>query len=126
MINMSILIINGPNLNLLGRREPVFYGSDSFDEVLAALKSEFGQADLKYRQSNSESELIEWIHGASNEGVKGVVLNPAAFTHTSIALADAVSAIEIPVVEVHISNVYQRKCALSTAAKCEGPRLKKK
>jgi len=103
------LIINGPNLNLLGKREPVLYGSQDFSEVLQGLKTDFSEIEISYFQSNDESELIGALHGASAKGVAGVVLNPAAFTHTSIALADAVAAIDIPVVEVHISNVYARE-----------------
>lgn len=105
----NILVINGPNLNLLGKREPVLYGSQDFSEVLDGLKSQFPKIQISYFQSNNESELIEALHAAANDGVEGVVLNPAAFTHTSIALADAVAAIEIPVIEIHISNVYGRE-----------------
>lgn len=106
---MSILIINGPNLNLLGKREPALYGSASFEEVLSAIQNEFPAADVAYHQCNIEGEIIDLLHGAAEKGVKGIVLNPAAFTHTSIAIADAVAAIDVPVVEVHISNVYNRE-----------------
>lgn len=103
------LIINGPNLNLLGKREPVLYGSQDFSEVLQGLKSDFSEIEISYFQSNDESGLIDALHNAFADGVAGVVLNPAAFTHTSISLADAVAAIAIPVVEVHISNVFARE-----------------
>lgn len=106
---MSILIINGPNLNLLGKREPALYGSESFSEVLSAIQDEFPATDVAYHQCNTEGEIIDLLHGAAEKGVKGIVLNPAAFTHTSIAIADAVAAIDVPVVEVHISNVYNRE-----------------
>lgn len=105
----NILVINGPNLNLLGKREPVLYGSQDFSEVLNELKADFEDSDISYFQSNSETELIRALHAAADSGVEGIVLNPAAFTHTSLALADAVAAINIPVVEVHISNVLSRE-----------------
>ncbi len=101
-------LINGPNLNLLGKREPVLYGSEDFSTIIERLRAAYADCELTYFQSNSEKELIEALHNSSAEGVAGIVLNPAAFTHTSIALADAVAAIDIPVIEVHISNVYAR------------------
>ncbi|NEN24479.1 type II 3-dehydroquinate dehydratase [Cryomorpha ignava] len=105
----NILVINGPNLNLLGKREPVLYGSQDFSEVLDELKSDFPDCTISYFQSNNESELINALHAAADSGIEGAVFNPAAFTHTSIALADAVAAIDLPVVEVHISNIYGRE-----------------
>jgi len=105
----NLLIINGPNLNLLGKREPVLYGSETFDGVIENIRSIYPQSSIAYFQSNDESALIEALHDASANGVDGIVLNPAAYTHTSIAIADAVAAIDIPVVEVHISNVYGRE-----------------
>lgn len=105
----NLLIINGPNLNLLGKREPVLYGSESFSEVLDNIRTIYPKSVITYFQSNDESDLIKALHEASANGVEGVVLNPAAYTHTSIALADAVAAIDIPVVEVHISNVFARE-----------------
>ena len=105
----NLLIINGPNLNLLGKREPVLYGSESFSDVLDNMRSIYPKCSITYFQSNDEAELIQALHDASAHGVEGVVLNPAAYTHTSIALADAVAAIGIPVVEVHISNVFARE-----------------
>ena len=105
----NILVINGPNLNLLGKREPVLYGSQDFSEVLNELKSDFPDCIISYFQSNNESELIRTLHAAADSGIEGVVLNPATFTHSSIALADAVAAIDLPVVEIHISNVYGRE-----------------
>ena len=107
---LKILILNGPNLNLLGRREPEIYGEDTFEDFLLHLKGKFVDADveLEYYQSNHEGELLDKLHevGFSYDGI---VLNAGAFTHTSIALADAVSAIKSPVVEVHISNVHKRE-----------------
>lgn len=105
---MKIHIINGPNLNMLGLREPEIYGKTSFKDFFSELQFQFRDVELSYFQSNIEGELISEIHEANNN-VDGIVLNAAAYTHTSIALADAVKILEIPVVEVHISNVYARE-----------------
>lgn len=105
---MKIVIINGPNLNLLGHREPEIYGAESFQTYLESLKREFESVELTYFQSNHEGDLVTQIQNAQNEA-DAVVLNAAAYTHTSIAIADAVQAITIPVVEVHISNIFQRE-----------------
>ena len=106
----KILIMNGPNLNLLGRREPTVYGSRGFDDYLEELRRRYeGRAQLDFFQSNSEGALIDRLHEAGFGEVDGIVLNAGAYTHTSIALADAIRAIEVPVVEVHISNVHQRE-----------------
>ena len=105
---MKIAIINGPNLNLLGKREPEVYGHLSFEEYFEQLKISFPEVELHYYQNNSEGELINYLHelGFSFDGI---ILNAGAFTHTSIALADAIAAITTPVIEVHISNVYARE-----------------
>lgn len=105
---MEIIIINGPNLNLLGKREPEIYGEDSFEDFFLHLRGQFHEINLHYFQSNSEGALIDKLHelGFSYDGI---ILNAGAYTHTSIALADAVAAIETPVIEVHISNVYKRE-----------------
>ncbi|QDA62227.1 type II 3-dehydroquinate dehydratase [Hymenobacter jejuensis] len=105
---MHILIINGPNLNLLGRREPGIYGTRSFEDYLPELREAFPNLELEYFQSNHEGELIDKLHEA---GFKhhGIVLNAGAYTHTSIALADAIAAINSPVVEVHLSNLAARE-----------------
>ena len=105
---MRILILNGPNLNLLGRREPGIYGSGSFEDYYAKLKEIYPQVDFDYYQSNIEGELIDKLHevGFSYDGV---VFNAGAYTHTSVALQDAIRAIDTPVIEVHISNVHQRE-----------------
>ncbi len=105
---MKILIINGPNLNLLGKREPDVYGSVSFEEYLEELKKRFPKVELEYFQSNHEGELIDKLHYVGFS-YNGIVLNAGAFTHTSIAIADAIKGINAPVVEVHISNVHQRE-----------------
>lgn len=107
---LDILIINGPNLNLLGKRQPEIYGEDTFEDFLLHLKGQFVDSDvtLDYFQSNHEGELLDKLHevGFSHDGI---ILNAGAYTHTSVALADAVAAISTPVIEVHISNVYQRE-----------------
>tara|TARA_B110000091_G_scaffold116575_1_gene125734 strand:+ start:2720 stop:3133 length:414 start_codon:yes stop_codon:yes gene_type:complete len=105
---MKLLILNGPNLNLLGKREPTIYGSATFEAYLKVLKAKYFQIELHYFQSNIEGELIEKLHevGFSYEGI---VLNAAAYTHTSVGIGDAVKGIETPVVEVHISNVHARE-----------------
>ena len=106
----KILILNGPNLNLLGRREPTVYGHRSFYDFLDELRQHMeGRAELTYFQSNSEGALIDRLHEAGFGEVDGIVFNAGAYTHTSIALADAIRGIETPVVEVHISNVHQRE-----------------
>lgn len=105
---MNILIINGPNLNLLGKREPTIYGSDTFEDYFRKIQEEFGQIDLEYFQSNHEGEIIDKLHG-KGFNIDGIVLNAGAYTHTSLAIADAIAAIESPVVEVHISNVFKRE-----------------
>ncbi len=103
-----IQIINGPNLNLLGKREPSVYGNQSFEAYLTSLQQQYPQITLSYFQSNHEGELIDKIHEVGFE-VDGIIFNAGAFTHTSVALADAIRAINSPVVEVHISNVFQRE-----------------
>jgi 3-dehydroquinate dehydratase-2 len=102
----SVLIINGPNLNLLGTREPLLYGSQSFDDFLVEMKKEYPEASVDYIQKNTEGEIVEAIQSGSE--FDAVILNPAAFSHTSLAIADAVAAIETPVYEVHISNIFAR------------------
>ncbi len=106
---MNITIINGPNLNLLGIREPGIYGSKSFDSYLQRLREEFPDITIDYFQSNHEGAIIDRLHADGFGKADGVVLNAGAYTHTSLAIADAISAITIPVVEVHISNVHARE-----------------
>jgi 3-dehydroquinate dehydratase-2 len=105
----KLIIINGPNLNLLGKREPLLYGNESFESYLSSLKQEFDHLELGSVQSNSEEELIHAIHTAEEKGYEGIILNPGAFTHTSIAVGDAVAGVDTPVIEVHISNLAQRE-----------------
>ncbi|MGY6741972.1 MAG: type II 3-dehydroquinate dehydratase [Cecembia sp.] len=105
---MKIIIINGPNLNLLGKREPEIYGSTSFEDFFKELQAKFPEIDLSYYQSNVEGELINKIHevGFSYDAV---LLNAGGYTHTSVAISDAIAGIKTPVLEVHISNIYKRE-----------------
>lgn len=105
---MKIQIINGPNLNMLGKREPEIYGSQSFETYLAALRKQFAGVQLDFYQSNIEGELIDKMQEVSIE-YDGIVLNAGAYTHTSIALQDCIRSLACPVIEVHISNVYKRE-----------------
>lgn len=119
---MTIQIINGPNLNLLGVREPSVYGSTSFDNFLPRLRACFPDVQIDYFQSNIEGELIDKLQAVGFQ-CDGIVLNAGAYTHTSIALADCIRAISAPVVEVHISNVHQREAfrhQSMIAAACRG------
>lgn len=104
----KLIIINGPNLNLLGKREPEIYGNLSFTEFLDELKSKYTSVHIEYYQSNVEGELINKLHDVGFS-YDGIILNAAAYTHTSIGIGDAVKAIESPVVEVHISNTFSRE-----------------
>lgn len=107
----SILVLHGPNLNLLGTREPATYGRDTLEQINERLHQRAEQAGhhLLALQSNAEYELVERIQGAASEGIDFIILNPAAFTHTSVALRDALLATAIPFIEVHLSNVYKRE-----------------
>jgi 3-dehydroquinate dehydratase-2 len=119
---LHLAIVNGPNLNLLGSREPQVYGNVSFEHFFEQLTARYPDVKLTYYQSNVEGELISYLHSCM-EKVSGIILNAGAYTHTSIALADAISGINIPVVEVHISNVLAREDYRKTSyisAKCVG------
>ena len=107
----DLLVINGPNLNLLGTREPEHYGSDTLDSINNRLSKIAGEHDLSIDnvQSNAEAELIEAVHKAVENKVRFIIINPAAFTHTSVALRDALSGVDIPFIEVHLSNVHARE-----------------
>lgn len=106
---MKIQIINGPNLNLLGKREPGIYGKDTFETYLENLRHRYPDDEIRYYQSNVEGELVDKIHEVGFGAVDGIVLNAGAYTHTSIALLDALKAVETPAIEVHISNIHQRE-----------------
>lgn len=107
----TILVLNGPNLNLLGTREPEIYGATTLEDINQRLSAQAMEAGhhLQTLQSNAEYELIDRIHDARKEGVNFIIINPAAFTHTSVALRDALLGVNIPFVEVHISNIHQRE-----------------
>ncbi|EHQ29284.1 type II 3-dehydroquinate dehydratase [Mucilaginibacter paludis] len=119
---MKIQIINGPNLNLLGVREKSIYGSSDFESYLAELRQRYPHVEIEYFQSNVEGELINKLHEVGFS-YQGIVINAAAYTHTSIAIADAIAAINVPVIEVHISNVHKRekfRHVSMIAANCKG------
>ncbi len=120
---MKILVINGPNLNLLGRREKEVYGDITLDEINEGLRRQFPKIDFHFFQSNTEGEIIDELHTAIDSDYVGVVINPGAFSHTSIAIRDAIATINRPVVEVHLSNLYKReefRRHSLTAAVCTG------
>lgn len=106
----AILVLNGPNLNLLGTREPDIYGADTLDDIAARLTERGKELDLlvELRQSNHEGHLVDWLHESQDRGIKAILLNAGALTHTSIALYDAIRAIAVPVIEVHLSNPLAR------------------
>ncbi|HEX8223118.1 MAG TPA: type II 3-dehydroquinate dehydratase [Allosphingosinicella sp.] len=120
----TIYVLNGPNLNLLGTREPEIYGADTLDDIAGQLEDrarELG-VEVEIRQSNHEGHLIDWLHEAQAEGARAVILNAAGFTHSSVALLDAVRAIATPVIEVHLSNPqaresFRRRSLIASAAK---------
>jgi 3-dehydroquinate dehydratase-2 len=109
---MSVLIINGPNLNLLGTREPEVYGSTTLEQIKSITISRLQSAKLEaeFVQSNAEHEIVDWIQAAGRDGkVKFIIINPAAFTHTSVAIRDALAAVDIPYIEIHLSNPHTRE-----------------
>jgi 3-dehydroquinate dehydratase-2 len=112
-----VLIINGPNLNLLGKREPQIYGSQTMDDVLARVRAANPGVEIEYFQSNHEGAIIDELHrvGYDAKAYRGIAFNAGAYTHTSLAIADAISAIPVPVVELHISNVHSRESVRHTS-----------
>ena len=107
----KLLVLNGPNLNLLGSREPEIYGYDTLDDINERLRARASEAghEIEFLQSNAEHEMIEAVHQAKRTGIGCIVINPGAFTHTSIALRDALLGVEIPFIEIHLSNVHARE-----------------
>ncbi len=106
---MKIAIVNGPNLNLLGSREPDIYGHESFETYLAKLKDEFTDVEIEYVQSNVEGELVTQLQKLAASKVEGILINAGAYTHTSVAIADTIAAIAVPCIEIHISNIFKRE-----------------
>ncbi len=104
-----IYVLNGPNLNRLGKREPEIYGRTTLAEVEAMCRAAAGSTPVEFRQTNSETQLIDWIHEAIDSGAAGIVINPAAYTFTSIAVLDALKMFPAPIVELHISNIHRRE-----------------
>lgn len=104
-----LFILNGPNLNRLGKREPEIYGRTTLKEVEAMCRKAAGKRPVRFHQSNAESELIGWIHEATDTGAAGIIINPAAFTFTSIAILDALKMFNGPIIELHISNIHRRE-----------------
>lgn len=120
---MKILILNGPNLNLLGKREPEIYGTTTFEDYFKELCGKFPNIEFQYYQSNVEGFLIDKLHEVGFGAVEGIIFNAGAYTHTSLALADAIASIQVPVIEVHLSNIFAREPIRHhsfLAAKCVG------
>jgi 3-dehydroquinate dehydratase-2 len=107
----TVYVLNGPNLNLLGTREPKTYGHATLDDVekLCRETAKRHRLVIEFRQSNHEGEIVDWVHAAAAEKAAGIIINAAAYTHTSVAVRDAVAAVELPVIEVHISNIFARE-----------------
>ena len=119
---MKLLILNGPNLNRLGKREPGIYGAETLEDLERKLDDFALQhsAELTFFQSNLEGALIDKIHEAEDDGLDGIIFNPGAFTHYSIALRDAVASVDVPVIEVHISNIHSREAVQTDVRHCTG------
>ncbi|ETI64617.1 3-dehydroquinate dehydratase [Sphingobium sp. C100] len=107
----KIYVLNGPNLNLLGTREPEIYGYDTLDDIAGRMEDAANRAhvEIDFRQSNHEGHLIDWVHEAHQEGAHAIIMNPGGLTHTSVALHDAIKAVSVPVIEIHLSNPHARE-----------------
>lgn len=119
---MKIYILNGPNLNLTGKREPEIYGRENFEDMMQIWKQQFSEVELHYAQSNVEGEIIDMLQAVPSQA-QGVILNPGGYSHTSVAIADAIKSMEVPVVEVHMSNIAAReefRRHSLTGAACKG------
>ena len=108
-MTQTIYVLNGPNLNRLGKREPEIYGHTTLAEVETMCRDAAGDTPVRFHQSNAESQIIDWIHEATDEGAAGIIINPAAFTFTSIAILDALKMFPGPIIELHISNIHRRE-----------------
>jgi len=108
-MSKPLYVLNGPNLNRLGTREPHIYGTTTLKDVEAMCRAEAGAQPIEFRQTNSETQLIEWVHEAIDSGVAGIIINPAAYTFTSLALFDALKMFPGPIIELHISNIHKRE-----------------
>ncbi len=120
---MKILVINGPNLNLLGKREKTFYGELTLEEIENIIKNNFPEDDFEFVQSNSEGEIIDKLHNCEEENFEGVIINPGGYAHTSVAIRDALEILKILKIEVHLSNLSKRedfRQTLITASACDG------
>ncbi len=120
---IRIVVLNGPNLDRLGRREPEVYGTSSLADVEAGVREAFPEVEFAFFQSHAEGALVDALHAADDAGAAGVVLNPAGYAHTSVAIRDAIAAVDVPVVEVHLSNVHAREAfrhTLLTGGACAG------
>jgi 3-dehydroquinate dehydratase-2 len=120
---VKIFILNGPNLNKTGKRDPLLYGTETFEKIMDGLRPQFPELELEYRQSNSEGEMINWLQDAEEQGFHGIIINPGAYSHYSLALADALLDLTIPRIEVHLSNIHSREDFRRhsvTASSCQG------
>jgi len=108
---INVLILNGPNLNLLGQREPEVYGNQTLEDIQnrCAIRAKLLNCSLDFRQSNYEGELVDWIQASANNNINGLIINAGAYTHTSIAILDALRSLDVPIIEVHLSNIYKRE-----------------
>mgnify|MGYP001344962019 CR=1 FL=1 len=108
---INVLILNGPNLNLLGQREPEVYGNQTLEDIQnrCAIRAKLLNCSLDFRQSNYEGELVDWIQASANNNINGLIINAGAYTHTSVAIHDALKILKIPIIELHITNIYNRE-----------------